>query len=128
MEYSEKLNLLEEIDSINLRIESLKLQKEQVLEKLEPFFYVKEGQESTITNIDDFVITKKTFMDYKLDKKKFYEMEYSKKEELKILGIVKDDIKLYTSNLKKNLETHTDIMAECITANEKTTLTIKRGE
>lgn len=119
--------LLEEIESIDLRLAQLKEQRAQAIENLTPLFTVPEGQESGITNVGDFKITKKEGLSYKLDKKQFNSLPDEQKAELKMLNIVQDDVKLSLAALKKNLEKHTDLMSNCITAEMKTSLEIKKG-
>ena len=120
--------LLEEVESIDLRLAQLKAQREQAIASLSPYFSVPAGQESGITNIGEFKITKKEGLEYKLNKKQFNTLSSKQKTALKTIGVIQDDIKLSLSSLKKNLETHTPLMSNCITAEMKTSLEIKKGK
>lgn len=120
--------LLEEVESIDLRLARLKAQRAQAIENLTPHFSVPTGQESGITNIGDFKITKKEGLSYTLNKKQFNALPTDQQTELKMLGVVQDDVKLSLSALKKNLENNTPLMSNCITAETKTSLEIKKGK
>ena len=109
---------LEEWHSLDRQIKNLTARKKDLETQLAKQFQTKDGQLSTVHNVNDFRVTKKEAFKYKLDKKQFNNLTKEDQDAIKTLGVVLTDIKMSEAKVRELAPTKGNILQKCFSSEE----------
>ena len=120
---------LEEWHSLDRQIKNLTARKKDLETQLAKQFQTKDGQLSTIHNVDNFKITKKEGFKYTLNKKQFNDLTEDEQNAIMALGAVSYDIKASEAKVRELAPTEGNLLQKCFSSKEVSEIKIEfKGE
>lgn len=120
---------LEEWQSLARQIATLTERKKAIEESLASQLHAKDGQLSTVHNINGFAITKKEGQKYTLNKKEFNRLTPEEKATIMAKGAVQNDIKMSEATVRELAKTQSALLSKCFSSKEVNEVSIKfKGE
>ena len=116
---------LEEWQSLDRQIKSLTVRKKDLETQLAERFQTKDGQLSTVHNVEGFSLTKKDGFKYTLNKKEYNLLTQDDKDAMMSLGVVQSDVKMSESKVRQLALTEGVLLQKCFTSKEVSEIKIE---